>query len=97
MSDIEVKNNPARHRYEALVDGKVAGFAVYGLTDSAIVFLHTEVGEEYGGQGVGSALARGALDDVRADGRRDVVPLCPFIKGWLDKHPDYQDLVHKKN
>lgn len=96
MSDVTVRNNPDESRYEALVDGQVAGFAAYVLDEERhrIVFTHTEVGDEYGGQGVGSALARFALDDVRADGTRRVVPQCPFIQGWIDKHPDYQDLVH---
>ena len=42
---------------------------------------------------MGSTLARVALDEVRADGTRTVRPLCPFIKAWIDKHPDYADLV----
>ena len=45
------------------------------------------------GKGVGSALARQALDAVRADGELRVVPLCPFIKEWIDRHPAYQSLV----
>lgn len=93
---IEVQDNPAENRYEALVDGQLAGIAVYGLGAHAIVFLHTEVADAYEGQGVGSALARGALDDVRAKNERDVVPLCPFIKTWIEKHPDYQDLLHRR-
>lgn len=97
MSGIEVRNNSVEHRYEALVDGEVAGVATYDLTDSSITFLHTEVADQYGGRGVGSALARGALDDVRAAGGREVVPLCPFFKGWLDKHPDYQGLVRAQS
>jgi len=94
---IEVHDNPAENRYEALVDGQLAGIAVYGLGADAIVFLHTEVADAYEGQGVGSALARGALDDVRAKNERDVVPLCPFIKSWIEKHPDYQDLLHRRS
>lgn len=93
MSDVEVQNNPAERRYEARLDGQLAGVAVYSLREGQIVFEHTEVGDEFGGKGVGSALARGALDDVRTDGSRTVVPECPFIKGWIEKHPDYQDLV----
>jgi predicted GNAT family acetyltransferase len=96
MSDVEVRNNAEQNRYEAWLDGEVAGFAEYGLSDHAIVFTHTEVADRFEGKGVGSALARGALDDVRAQGDRDVVPLCPFIKGWIAKHPDYQDLLHKR-
>ena len=59
-----------------------------------MIFTHTEVEDRFEGQGVGSALARFALDDVRAAGTRKVLPLCPFIKGWIEKHPDYADLVY---
>jgi predicted GNAT family acetyltransferase len=93
MSDVEVRNNPDERRYEAWLDGELAGVAVYALREHAIVFLHTEVDDAFSGRGVGSALARGALDDVRAAGDRDVVPQCPFIKGYIDKHAEYQDLV----
>ncbi|WP_017936235.1 GNAT family N-acetyltransferase [Nocardioides sp. Iso805N] len=96
MSDVEVRNNPAENRYEAWLDGELAGIAVYGLGPSTVVFLHTEVEDKFGGQGVGGALAKGALDDVRADGRHDVIPLCPFIKSYIEKHPEYEDLVHRR-
>lgn len=95
MSDVEVTNNPAENRYEARVDGELLGFAEYHLTKSSIVFTHTEVFEAAKGKGVGSALARGALDDVRAQGGRDVVPVCPFIHGWIDDHAEYADLVRQ--
>lgn len=88
-----MSDNQAAKRYEARVDGELAGSAYYDTADDLIVFTHTEVDEAFEGHGVGSALARFALDDVRADGRRKVVPRCPFIKGWIDRHPDYQDLV----
>ena len=93
MNDVQVTNNEAEKRYEARVDGRLAGSAYYDTADDLIVFTHTEVDDAYEGQGVGSTLARAALDDVRADGRRKVVPRCPFIKGWIDRHPDYQDLL----
>jgi predicted GNAT family acetyltransferase len=86
-------NNEAEQRYEARVDGELAGSAYYDTADDLIVFTHTEVDDAYEGHGVGSALARFALDDVRADGRRRVIPRCPFIKGWIDRHPDYRDLL----
>lgn len=95
MSDVEVTDNPALNRYEARVGGELAGFADYHLTRSSIVFTHTLVEDEFEGQGVGSALARAALDDVRSTGERDVVPVCPFIREWIDKHPDYSDLVRQ--
>ena len=93
MTDVDVTNNEAQKRYEARVDGELAGSAYYDAADDLIVFTHTEVDDAFEGKGVGSALARFALDDVRADGRRKVVPRCPFIKGWIDRHPDYQDLL----
>ena len=93
MADVETRNNEAEHRYEAYVDGELAGEAYYERDDKRIVFTHTEVDDRFEGQGVGSALARFALDDVRAQGTHRVVPRCPFIKGWIDRHPDYQDLL----
>ena len=93
MTDVEVRDNEAENRYEARVDGRLAGVAFYDTADDLIVFTHTEVEESYEGKGVGSTLARAALDDVRADGRRKVVAHCPFIKGWIERHPDYQDLL----
>jgi len=56
------------------------------------VFTHTEIDPEFEGKGLGSQLARGALDAVRAEGSR-VVPLCPFMAGYIERHPDYQALV----
>ncbi|MGY2873142.1 uncharacterized protein ACVW00_000332 [Marmoricola sp. URHA0025 HA25] len=90
----QVSKNAERSRYEAHVDGALAGVAVFQLTGELVVFTHTEVEPAYEGHGIGSALARFALDDVRADGTHRVLPLCPFIKGWIDHHPDYVDLVY---
>jgi predicted GNAT family acetyltransferase len=92
MSDVEVRDNPAESRVEGRVDGELAGFAAYNDRDGARVFTHTEVDPAYAGQGVGGAIARGALDGARASGL-SVVPRCPFIKGWIERHPDYADLV----
>lgn len=92
MSDVQVTNHPEAGRYEAHVDGALAGFAEYALDGERMVFTHTEVGDAYEGRGVGSALAKFALDDVRATGRK-AVPRCQFIKGWIERHPAYADLV----
>ena len=94
MTDVVTSKNPEASRYEAHIDGDLAGFAAYDLTDKLVVFTHTEVEDRFEGRGVGGALARFALDDVRASGTRKVLPLCPFIKGWIAKHPDYADLVY---
>jgi uncharacterized protein len=90
----EVTNNPEKSRYEAHVDGELAGVAAYQRTDELVVFTHTEVEPAFEGHGIGSALARFALDDVRREGTHRVLPLCPFIKEWIGHHPDYADLVY---
>ncbi|MHB8680973.1 MAG: GNAT family N-acetyltransferase [Acidimicrobiales bacterium] len=90
--EVAVSDAPAAKRYEARVEGRVAGFAEYRLSPGRIVFTHTEVDPDFEGRGVGGALVRGALDDVRSRGLA-VVALCPFVKGWIDRHPDYGDLV----
>ena len=95
MADVETTHNPAEHRYEAHLDGELAGFAAYDLTDRLVIFTHTEVEEKFEGHGVGSTLARFALDDVRATGTHEVLALCPFIKSWIEKHPEYADLLHR--
>jgi predicted GNAT family acetyltransferase len=91
---IEVRDEPDESRYAAYVDGELAGYSEYTLDSqrSRIVIEHTEVDDAFEGQGVGSALARGALDDVRRR-RLRVVPSCPFVKAWIERHPDYQDLL----
>jgi uncharacterized protein len=89
---IEVRDDPDGNRFEIVVDGTLAGVAVYSLRDSSYMFTHTEVDPAFEGQGLGSKLAAGALDAVRERGGT-VVPRCPFIKSWIDRHPDYRDLI----
>lgn len=91
---VDVVDNRERTRFEARVGDEVAGFAEYQLTEKLIIFTHTEVDPRREGEGIGSALARVALDAVRAEGARQVLPLCPFIKGWIERHRDYADLVY---
>ena len=87
-----VNHHPDASRYEVYDGGTPIGFTRYHLRGGAIVFTHTQVSDEYEGQGAGSQLAQEALDDVRRRGLR-VVALCPFIAGWIQRHPDYADLV----
>ena len=89
---VHVADAPERSRFEITVDGALAGFAEYRLRPGRITFVHTEIDDAYAGRGLGGRLARAALDDVRARGLA-VRPDCPFIKGWIAKHPDYADLV----
>lgn len=88
---VSVADAPQARRYEAMIDGELAGTAAYIRTPEVIAFIHTEVDAAYEGRGVGSALARNALDDARAQGLR-VLAICPFISGWLARHPEYDDL-----
>ncbi|HSN07023.1 MAG TPA: GNAT family N-acetyltransferase [Candidatus Angelobacter sp.] len=92
MADVEIRNDRELSRVEARVDGAVAGFAAYRDSPGRRIFTHTEVDPAFEGQGVGGALARAALDRARADGVR-VIPDCPFIRGWIDRHPAYAGLV----
>jgi predicted GNAT family acetyltransferase len=83
---------PEKSRFEIHVDGKPAGLAVYQLHDGTITFLHTEIDDAYEGQGLGGTLVREALDTARARGLA-VLPECPFVRGWIQRHDDYADLV----
>ncbi|MCX5069907.1 N-acetyltransferase [Micromonospora lupini] len=87
-----VEDNPAKNRFEILVDDALAGFTAYVPRGEVLVFTHTEVDRGFQGRGVGGALVRGTLDQVRARGGR-VVPQCPFVAAFIDKHPEYADLV----
>ncbi|ARQ71573.1 GNAT family N-acetyltransferase [Streptomyces marincola] len=89
-----VRDNRDASRFEAWADGERAGFADYTRTADLAVYPHTEVSEDYEGRGIGSALARAALDDARERGLRVLAP-CPFISGWLARHPEYHDLAYR--
>lgn len=93
MSETIVRDSPEQNRFEAYIDGRLAGVAEYMIANRLIIFTHTEVDPEFEGKGVGSALVRHALDAVRAEGSREVMPLCAFVKMWIERHPDYRNLV----
>lgn len=87
-----VEENPAKHRFEILVDDALAGFTAYLPRGEVLVFTHTEVDDRFQNMGVGAALIRDTLDQVRARGGR-VVPQCPFMAAFIKRHPEYADLV----
>ena len=87
-----VRDNPEENRYEIRDGDRVLGLAAYERRGDTTVFTHTEVDPDAGQDGLGSKLVRAALDDVRSKGG-SVVPLCPFVRGWIDRHQDYADLV----
>ncbi|MFJ2028131.1 GNAT family N-acetyltransferase [Streptosporangium sp. NPDC087985] len=89
---VDVKLSPGGGFFEAEVDGKHAGQLEFIRRNGVVVYTHTEVDAEFEGNGVGGTLARAALDAARAEGVK-VVPRCPFVKAWIERHPDYADLV----
>ncbi len=87
-----VVDNPTRNRFEIDLGGGEFAFAAYNLLPGAIRFYHTVVPESHGGQGLGTALIKAGLAAARERGLK-VIPICPFFKAFLQKHPDEQDIV----
>ena len=85
------RDNEEHNRFELDVDGTIA-FVAYRKSPGAITLVHTEVPPELGGRGIGSKLGRATLDAVRAQGRKLTV-VCDFIRNYMTKHPDYNDLL----
>ena len=90
--DVVALDDPAAGRYELFVSGTLAGLATYVLSDDTMTIPHTEVQPRFEGQGLGARLAKFALDDARRRGLR-VVPRCPFIAAYIERHSEYADLV----
>jgi uncharacterized protein len=88
---VTVRDNTHAHRFELEIEGHLAK-AWYRRSAGVITFTHTDVPDALAGRGIGSRLAKGALDLVRADGLK-VVPLCPFIAAYIAKHREYADLL----
>ena len=93
---VVITDMPGASRFEASVDGVVAAYAEYTLDGRHVVFTHTLTEPDWGGRGVGSALASGALELVATAGRR-VVPRCPFIADHLHRHPELAHLVDERH
>jgi predicted GNAT family acetyltransferase len=89
---ITIADQPDRDRYELHFDGERLGLLSYRLADRVITHRHTEIDPSVGGRGLGSALARFALDDARRRGLT-VIPRCPFVAAFIVRHPEYEDLV----
>ncbi|MCW2830194.1 MAG: family N-acetyltransferase [Aeromicrobium sp.] len=88
-----VVHNTDDQRYEILVDGILAGFADAKEDDTdVVVFPHTEIFDQFEGQGLASELVTGALDDVRVRGKK-IKAVCPYVARFIEKHPDYADLT----
>ena len=92
MSDFPVRDNPAEHRFELLVEGAVGALASYRVRDGVVDIRHTETAPEMQGRGLASELARQTLDQLRERGAR-VVASCPFFARYINEHPEYADLL----
>ena len=93
MSEVQIRNDTETNRYQAWVGDEVAGFIDYRPGRGSVDLVHTEVDDAFEGQGIASTLVRGALDDIRSQGDLSVEASCPFVKDWIERHPDYQDLT----
>ncbi|HYZ15914.1 MAG TPA: GNAT family N-acetyltransferase [Candidatus Acidoferrum sp.] len=84
-------DNERRRRFEMVVDNEVA-FVSYAREDERLVLVHTVVPQALAGRGIGTALARAVLEEMRRRGQR-VVPRCEFIAAFIARHPEFADLV----
>jgi len=87
-----VRDNDAAQRYEMDIAGGKTAFISYRRSPGVVTLLHAEVPQELSRQGIGSQLARAALELARAEGHK-VVPRCPFIANFVNEHPEFQDLI----
>jgi predicted GNAT family acetyltransferase len=87
---VMVRKATERSRFEAVIDGDVAGFADISEDADSVVFPHVEVRSKWRGQGIASTLVRQAFDDVIASGKT-ITPLCPFARGFVERHPEYAE------
>jgi predicted GNAT family acetyltransferase len=91
MSEFVVTNNEAAKRFEASIDGQVA-YLEYIAAGQNMVLSHTEVPAELAGQGIGGRLVGQVLDTIRAQDQK-VIVTCPFVNGYIQRHPAYRDLI----
>ena len=89
--ELRVVDAPLHLRYEAWLGDRLAGFIRYTVDDDVVPLVHTDVDPVFEGSGVGTGLVEGALRDLRTRGLR-LEPLCPFVAGYLRRHPEWDDL-----
>lgn len=92
MAETVVARIDDEQRYEITVDGRLAGFTAYQLRGSDYALTHTEIDDAFAGRGLGTTLVAGTLADLREHGA-GLLPYCPFVRAYLDKHPEFVALV----
>ena len=90
--EMRVVDEPEARRYAAYLGDQLAGFVTYRVGPDRIVLIHTEIDPAWQGKGIGSRLAREVLDSIRGRGL-PMTPRCPFIRSFVERHPEYADLV----
>lgn len=91
MTD-EIINNVSMHRYELPIEGDAVAVTYYRVEEGRVVLLHTEVPNEFGGQGIGKRLARAVFETLRTEGRR-VIAKCPFMASYAARNPEYAGML----
>lgn len=91
MSAIEITHHPIPGRFATEVDGHAANLD-YEMADGVMHITHTRVPDAIGGRGIAGQLVEAALRQARTEGWK-VLPLCDYAKGWLERHPEYADLL----
>ena len=89
----DVVREDSESRYAIVIDGEHAGHIDFVLRGDAIDLVHTEIDPAHQGAGLASILARGTLDDLRDHSDTRVIASCPYVRGWIAKHPDYAELT----
>ncbi len=95
LRGLEITDAPEASRYEATLDGELAGVLEYVVKHERLALVHTEVDPRFEGRGIGSALARFGLEDARRRGLR-VIPSCPYVRAFLERHHEYDDVVIRR-
>lgn len=92
MSNVTVTNNAAASRFEIERNGEVVGHLDYRTVGNTVDLTHAETDDSVRGQGLGGVLVQGALDRIKVD-KMTVIPTCPFVATWIERHGEYQELL----
>lgn len=93
----QIERRPDENRYLYLVDGDVVGLTDYLVVDDAIHLTHTEISPSLRGNGLGDDMVHLILDEIRDGTTLRVIPACPFVTDWLERHPEYRELESRRS